>query len=115
MSSEGCCDMEDLRVAPSATPVSSTQVRKLRVANQQGLHARPAVSIVRLLQSSKSSVTFTYRRQTVDAHSVLGLLMLAAPRNALITVSVDGPDAEDTLAKLEEAFNQRFGEPGSGC
>jgi len=107
--------MEDAGLKTSPSPVSVPQVRKLRVTNQQGLHARPAVCIVRLLQSSKSSVTFTYRRQTVDAHSVLGLLMLAAPRNALITVSVDGPDAQDTLVRLEEAFNQRFGEQGCGC
>jgi len=114
MSGKDCYDTEDVGLIPSASQMPSTEVRKLRVTNQQGLHARPAVSIVRLLQGSKSSVTFTYRRQTVDAHSVLGLLMLAAPRNALITVSVDGPDARDTLGRLEEAFNQRFGEQGSG-
>lgn len=86
--------------------------RRLRIENQEGLHARPAVSIVRLLQQSRSSVTFTYRRHTVNATSVMGLLMLAAPRNAWITVSVDGPDANDTIEKLETAFRQRFGEQG---
>ena len=86
--------------------------RRLKVENQEGLHARPAVSIVRLLQQSRSSVTFTYRRHTVNASSVMGLLMLGAPRNAWITVSVDGPDANDTIEKLETAFRQRFGEQG---
>ena len=86
--------------------------RRLRVENTPGLHARPAVSIVRLLQDSRSSVTFTYKRHTVDASSVMGLLMLGAPKNAWITVSVSGPDANDTIEKLEGAFRQRFGEQG---
>ena len=89
---------------------NSTVVRKLRVTNQQGLHARPAVFIVRLLQSMQSAVTFTYRKQTVEANSVLGLLMLGAPRNAWITVSADGPDASDTVDRLEDAFQKGFGE-----
>jgi phosphocarrier protein HPr len=90
----------------------SSMTCRLKVENQQGLHARPAVSIVRLLKDSRSSVTFTYRRHTVNASSVMGLLMLGAPRNAWITVSVDGPDANDTIEKLEVAFRQRFGEQG---
>ncbi len=84
--------------------------RRLRIQNRQGLHARPAASIIRLLRDTRSSVKFTYRRQTVDAQSILGLLMLAAPQNAWITVSVDGPDANDIITKLEEAFRQKFGE-----
>jgi len=47
--------------------------RKLRVENPLGLHARPAASIVRLLRDTQSNVTFTFRKQTVDARSVLGL------------------------------------------
>ena len=90
----------------------SPMTRRLRIQNQLGLHARPAVFIVRLLRESQSRVTFSYRRHTVDANSVLGLLMLAAPRNAWITVSADGPDAQETLEKLEAAFLQRFGEEG---
>ena len=86
--------------------------RRLKVENLQGLHARPAVSIVRLLQQSQSSVTFTYKRHTVDATSVMGLLMLGAPRNAWITVSVNGPDANDIIQRLEAAFQQQFGEQG---
>ena len=86
--------------------------KRLRLENPQGLHARPAVAIVRLLQQMNSNVTFTYKRQTVAANSMLGLLMLAAPKNAWITVCVDGPDAQDVIAQLEEIFRQRFGEPG---
>lgn len=86
------------------------QVRKLRLSTTQGLHARPAALIVKLLRSTRSTVTFTYRNKTVDAHSVLHLLMLGAPKNALITVSVEGSDAVQIMESLEKAFEQKFGD-----
>ena len=86
--------------------------KRLRLENPQGLHARPSVAIVRLLQGTRSTVTFTYKRQTVAANSMLGLLMLAAPKGAWITVCAEGPDAHQVIASLEELFRQRFGETG---
>lgn len=101
----------DNNTSQAATDMNLSQAtRRLRIQNRQGLHARPAATLVRLLRTTKSSVKFSYRRQTVDAQSILGLLMLAAPQNAWITVSVDGPDANDTIVKIEEAFRQKFGE-----
>lgn len=85
-------------------------LKKLRVENPLGLHARPAAYIVRLLRDMQSDVTFTFRRQTIDARSVLGLLMLGAPRNGWITVCVKGSDAVLTMQMLEDAFKQKFGE-----
>jgi phosphocarrier protein HPr len=89
-------------------------VNKVRVQNQEGLHARPAASIVRILSSMNSRVTFTYKKQTVDAHSVLGLLMLAVPKNGWITMSAVGPDASLVIEKLEKAFHNQFREPDCG-
>ncbi len=108
MSSFHDCATDVIR--EKTTALEQSVEKKLRVKNLHGLHARPAVAIVRLLRASRSAVTFSYGRHTVDAHSVLGLLMLAAPRGCWITVSVTGPDALDTLGKLEECFQQKFGD-----
>jgi len=85
--------------------------RKLKVRNALGLHARPAAAIVRLLQRTKSAVAFQYRGETVNARSIMSLLMLAAPKNAQIEVTVSGDDAEQVLLLLAEEFEQGFGEP----
>lgn len=85
-------------------------IEKIRVQNALGLHTRPATAIVRLLQNVKSEVTFTHKRETINAKSILSILMLAARKNAAITISVEGEDAEETMAKLIEAFNAKFGE-----
>jgi phosphocarrier protein len=85
-------------------------VRKVKVKNQLGLHTRPAAAIVKLLQNCQSEVWFTYRKETVNAKSMLGILMLAARKNSSITVAVDGEDAEETMDSLVNAFDEQFGE-----
>jgi phosphocarrier protein len=85
-------------------------VKKVRVKNDLGIHTRPATYIVKLLQGSKSNVQFTHRRETVNAKSILSILMLAVHKNAAITITVDGEDADETMDKLINAFEQKFGE-----
>lgn len=75
-----------------------------------GLHTRPATEIVKLLQHYKSNVFLTYKKDTVNARSILGILMLAASKNAKIKITVEGDDAEETLKKLLDAFQVGFGE-----
>lgn len=93
------------------TKVKSNQiVKKVQVKNKMGLHTRPATAIVKLLQHSKSDVFFTYKRSTVNAKSILSLLMLAASRNSTITITIEGEDAMVTMDNLVSAFQNHFGE-----
>lgn len=85
-------------------------LRKVRVKNALGLHARPATVIVKLLQGTSSQVSFTYRKETVNAKSIMSILMLAANKNSQITVTVEGQDASETMDKIVEAFENKFGE-----
>lgn len=83
----------------------------VKVKNNMGLHARPATTIVKLLQASKSDVTFTYKKDTINAKSILSILMLAAKKNSTIKIAISGSDAEETMSKLVDGFKTRFGEP----
>ena len=85
-------------------------VCKVKVKNALGLHTRPAAAIVKLLQSFKSSVSFTYREETINARSIMSILMLAAKKNAQLTVTIDGADADIVMRRLVAAFDQEFGE-----
>ncbi len=85
-------------------------VRKLRIKNPSGLHTRPATAIVKLLRTAQSSASFTYNKETVNAKSVMSLLMLAATQHALITVEMEGEDAEEVMHRLSDLFENRFGE-----
>ena len=84
--------------------------KKIIVKNALGLHTRPATAIVKLLQNSKSDVFFTHDKYTVNAKSILSILMLAVQKNTKIIITVEGNDADDTMGKLVEAFENKFGE-----
>jgi phosphocarrier protein len=82
----------------------------VKVKNRLGLHIRPATVIVKMLQGCSSNVFFTLRDQTVNAKSIMSLLVLSAQRNAKVTIVVDGDDAESVLEKLLKGFEEQFGE-----
>jgi phosphocarrier protein len=84
--------------------------RKVKVKNSLGLHTRPAAAIVKILQPRKSSVFFVYRNETINARSIMSILMLAAQKNTQIEIVVEGADAELTMSQLVSAFEQEFGE-----
>lgn len=85
-------------------------VKTVRVKNELGLHTRPATAIVKLIQSCQSEVMFTYKKEKINAKSILSILMLAAQKNATITIEVSGRDAEKTMSLLVDSFESGFGE-----
>ena len=84
--------------------------QKVQIKNDLGLHTRPATMIVKLLQDCKSQVSFTYKKDTINAKSILSILMLAARKNTQITIVMDGPDANEVMERLVSAFETGFGE-----
>ena len=75
-----------------------------------GLHTRPATTIVQLLQNCNCDVSFTHKHETVNAKSILSILMLAAKKNSTINILIEGKEAHSVMEKLVEAFENRFGE-----
>lgn len=86
---------------------------KVKVKNAQGLHVRPASTIVQILQGSRCHVSFTCRKETVNAKSIMSLLTLAASKNSQILIEADGEDAEEIVSRLVTAFQNQFGEVAS--
>jgi phosphocarrier protein HPr len=71
-----------------------------------GLHARPAMEIVKILQQSQSKAQFTTEGKSIDAHSMISLLSLAAPCGTNIVVTIEGKDAKTTLKKIIQALSK---------
>ncbi|MBM3191604.1 MAG: HPr family phosphocarrier protein [Chlamydiae bacterium] len=86
----------------------------VKVKNSLGLHIRPATAIVKLLQGARSTVLFSVRDQTVNAKSIMSLLVLSAQRNSKVTIVVEGEDAEVVMEKLLLGFEEQFGESDGG-
>ena len=46
----------------------------------------------------------------MEGKSIMGLLLLAAARGTLITITADGPDEDRAVAELAELVSAGFGE-----
>lgn len=84
--------------------------REVEVVNRLGLHARAAAKLVHAAGRFGSSVVIDDGAQSVDAKSILGLLLLAAARGSRLTVRCDGPDEEAAAAAVATLFADGFGE-----
>lgn len=84
----------------------------LTLLNPHGLHARPAAVLARLASGHPHLIQIVHQGKTADAKSIVALMGLALSYNDQVTVRVSGPKemAQKTLAKLEEAFKNAFGE-----
>ena len=70
------------------------------VRNDRGLHTRPSTELVKCAAHFRSQITLTYRKHRVNAKSVLGILMLAAPKRARIRIEAEGIDATQAIKSL---------------
>jgi phosphotransferase system HPr (HPr) family protein len=80
------------------------------LTNRMGLHARPSTQIATTATRFSADVQITKDDMTVDAKSVLELLMLAAECGSELTVAADGADAKDAVAAIVALVEGRFGE-----
>jgi phosphocarrier protein HPr len=106
--------MTNLFVKNHRDTVQSALVKTIeltvKVKNDQGLHARPAAALTKILQGCKSKVTISHRKQTADARSILSILMMAITKNSEVVLTIEGEDAEETARRLTRAFDTQFGE-----
>jgi len=82
----------------------------ITIVNKLGLHARPATMLVKTAAKYNSKITLRKEDLSVDAKSIMGVLILAAQKGTKLTVLVDGPDEEEAMEEVEELFASGFGE-----
>jgi phosphocarrier protein HPr len=85
-------------------------VKKLRIENELGLHARAAAKIVALAGQYRASLFLRRDDQEVEGSSILSILTLACPRGTELVARATGEDSEMLLSALSSLFEQKFGE-----
>ena len=84
--------------------------RTVEIINERGLHARASAKFVKLAGGFDAEVMVTRDGQTVDARSIMGLMMLAAGPGCHIEISAEGSEAEAAVEALAELVAARFDE-----
>lgn len=81
---------------------------RVRVLNDQGLHARPAARLAQEAQKFACDIELALGTTAVDAKSILDILTLAAGQGSELELRARGPDARDALTQLSALIRNRF-------
>jgi phosphotransferase system HPr (HPr) family protein len=84
--------------------------RDARIRNRLGLHARAAVTFVKLANKFVCEVKVAKDETAANGKSIMGLLTLVAGLGTTLTIICEGDDAEAAAQKLFELVDQGFGE-----
>ena len=82
----------------------------VEITNERGLHARASAKFVKLAATFDAEVTVARDGQTVDARSIMGLMMLAAGPGCCIDITAEGPEAKAAVEALADLIQSRFDE-----
>ncbi len=84
--------------------------RTVEIVNARGLHARASAKFVKAAAQYDAQVRVTRDGQTVDAQSIMGLMMLGAGPGSQLEISAEGADAQAAMDGLCQLIADRFEE-----
>lgn len=83
---------------------------RFEIVNRLGLHARAAAKLVRLANRYDAEIRLVRDDIEVNGKSIMGVLMLAANKDSLLSVRAEGPDAPDAVEAIGALIADKFGE-----
>lgn len=84
--------------------------RETTIVNELGLHARPAAELVKVANQFDSHIEIVKDGMSVNAKSIMGVMMLAAETGSTVVFRADGPDAEAAVEALAKLVQKGFDE-----
>lgn len=84
--------------------------KDIKISNRLGIHARPAAMIAQTAGEFKCDVKLSKDGVTVNAKSIMGVMMLAAEYASNIRVIADGEDETQAFDALKKLFDEKFNE-----
>jgi phosphocarrier protein len=86
------------------------QRREVEIVNKLGLHARAAARLTQLAARFQSDVTIARSGRSVNAKSIMGVMMLAAGKGSKVALEIDGPDEVEAMDAVCTLIADCFGE-----
>jgi phosphocarrier protein len=80
------------------------------ICNTRGLHARASAKFVKLASGFDADIHVTRDGVTVNALSIMGLLMLGAGNGCGIEIVAEGAEAQAAVDALQDLVSRRFDE-----
>jgi len=80
--------------------------KKAIVNNETGIHARPALSVVKEASKFKSEVLIVKDGNEYNAKSIVAIMCMAAVKNDQITIKTIGADEEAAAAAMVKLIEE---------
>jgi phosphocarrier protein HPr len=84
--------------------------RRLKIQNKLGLHARPAALLVETASNYDAEVQVIKNGNTINAKSIMGVLMLAAEQGSELTFRAKGNQEKEALDAISKLLDDKFHE-----
>jgi phosphocarrier protein HPr len=80
------------------------------IINKLGLHARASALFVKTASRFAAEVRLSKEGVEVNGKSIMGIMMLAASKGTIVSLSVEGADEAEALQAIGELITNGFGE-----
>lgn len=84
--------------------------KELEIINNLGLHARASTKLTQTASKFASDIWIARNGRKVNAKSIMGVMMLAAAKGAVVTIEANGADEAAAIDALSALIESRFGE-----
>ncbi len=81
---------------------------KVTILNDEGLHARPAAALVQQANNFQADINVSFDGKEVSAKSIMALMSLGLTKDAEITITAQGSDADLAISTLSKLVNNKF-------
>lgn len=75
-------------------------IKKFKITNASGIHARPATALVNACMQFNSRITLEVLKKEVDMKSIMGVLSLGVNSGSLISIVIDGADEDLAMERI---------------
>lgn len=82
----------------------------LKIINRLGIHARPAALIAQTAARFSCEIQIGKDNITVDAKSIMGVMMLAAECGSTVHILARGADEKEAVDALKNLVENKFNE-----
>jgi phosphocarrier protein HPr len=84
--------------------------KEVEIINKLGLHARASAKLTQTATRFACEINLSRNGRTVNAKSIMGVMMLAAGKGSKIKIETSGADEKDAMHALTQLIDDYFGE-----
>lgn len=83
-------------------------IKEYVITAAEGIHARPATTLIRLVKQYRSAVSLKKGDKTIRLNSILNILTLGARGGDTVTVIVEGEDETTASLAIDKFFKEEL-------